>query len=60
FAKRSKTTPEVIAPIMCIVAYMAHNFFCYQQIICTPVIFIIIGAGECLSREGLKAIWEEN
>lgn len=59
FAKRSKTTPEVIAPIMCIVAYMAHNFFCYQQIICTPVIFIIIGAGECLSREGLKAIWEE-
>ncbi len=58
FAKNAGKYPETIAPIMCITAYMAHNFFCYQQIICTPVIFIIIGAGECLARVGRKAIWE--
>ena len=58
FGKKASQHPETIAAIMCITAYMAHNFFCYQQIICTPVIFIIIGAGECLSRVGRKAIWE--
>ncbi len=58
FARNSEKHPETIAPIMCITAYMAHNFFCYQQIICTPVIFIIMGAGECLARVGRKAIWE--
>ena len=58
FAKAAEKHPETIAAIMCITAYMAHNFFCYQQIICTPVIFMIIGAGECMARVGRKAIWE--
>lgn len=60
FAKKAKDCPEVIAAIMCITAYMAHNFFCYQQIICTPSIFLIIGIGECLCRYGLRPIWEED
>ncbi len=58
FGAKVKEVPELVAPIMCIVAYMSHNFFCYQQIICTPVIFIIIGVGECLSRIGKVPIWE--
>ncbi len=58
FAKQADKTPEVIAPIMCILAYMAHNFFCYQQIICTPIIFIIIGVGEELCRNGRLEFWE--
>ncbi|MBO6133228.1 MAG: O-antigen ligase family protein [Lachnospiraceae bacterium] len=58
FAKKSKECPETIAPILCICSYMAHNFFCYQQIICTPMIFIIIGAGETLCRIGKEPIWE--
>lgn len=57
FLKKSAETPETIAPAMCIGAYMAHNFFCYQQIICTPVIFIIIGAGEMICRYGKLEIW---
>ncbi len=61
FGRESKKCPALIAPIMCIVAYMAHNFFCYQQIICTPIIFIIIGAGESIARVGeLRPIYEEN
>ncbi len=49
---------ELVAPVMCICSYMAHNFFCYQQIICTPMIFIIIGAGEAICRVGLHPIYE--
>ena len=58
FIKRSLSTPETLAPAMCIAAYMLHNFFCYQQIICTPIIFIIIGCGEMLCRYGRREIWE--
>ncbi len=60
FTKKSVERPEVIAPVLCILGYMAHNFFCYQQIICTPIIFLIIGGGECLCRYGLRPIWEED
>lgn len=58
FIKRSAEVPEVIAPAMCIGAYMMHNFFCYQQIICTPAVFMIIGAGEMMCRYGRREIWE--
>ncbi len=60
FTKKSPDQPEVIAPVLCILGYMAHNFFCYQQIICTPIIFMIIGIGECLCRYGKSPIWEED
>ena len=58
FIKKSAETPEALAPAMCIGAYMAHNFFCYQQIICTPIVFIIIGAGEMMCKYGRWEIWE--
>jgi len=59
FIKKSDKIPELIAPAMCIAAYFWHNFFCYQQIICTPIIFIIIGAGISIVRTGgLRAIYE--
>ena len=60
FTKKAVERPEVIAIVLCILAYMAHNFFCYQQIICTPVIFMLMGAGECLCRTGMRPIWEED
>lgn len=49
--KIRKKAPQVIAVMMCIVAYMGHNFFCYQQIVCTPLIFAIIGMGEAIRRK---------
>ncbi|MBR5376258.1 MAG: O-antigen ligase family protein [Lachnospiraceae bacterium] len=60
FTKKSVERPEVITAVLSILGYMSHNFFCYQQIICTPSIFLIIGIGECLCRYGLRPIWEED
>lgn len=31
-------------------SYMAYNFFCYQQVCCTPFVFILMGIGEYLYR----------
>ena len=33
-----------------IVSYFLHNFFCYQQIICTPIVFVVMGIGVALLR----------
>nr|MCR5120534.1 O-antigen ligase family protein [Lachnospiraceae bacterium] len=38
-----KNRPELMLPLICIAAYIVHNFFCYQQIICTAPAFIIMG-----------------
>lgn len=35
-----------------VVSYMAYNFFCYQQVCCTPFVFMLLGAGEYLLRKG--------
>lgn len=48
FAKRIKDCPVAAAGVIAIVAYFAFDFFCYQQIISTPLIFIVIGATEYL------------
>lgn len=52
FFKKSKEYPELTAIALSIICYMGHNFFCYQQIICTPIIFILIGIGESIIRYG--------
>lgn len=33
------------------VSYMAYNFFCYQQVCCTPFVFLALGVGEYILRE---------
>ncbi len=33
------------------VSYMAYNFFCYQQVCCTPFVFLLLGVGEYLWRK---------
>ena len=33
------------------VSYMCYNFFCYQQVLCTPFIFILMGIGEYILRQ---------
>lgn len=32
-------------------AYMCYNFFCYQQVLCTPFLFILMGIGEYHLRQ---------
>lgn len=51
FAKKEENMPVMVGFIACIVSYMSHNFFCYQQICCTPFLFLIIGAGFYLLRK---------
>lgn len=36
------------------VCYMAYNFFCYQQVCCTPFVFLLLGAGEYLLRKEMS------
>lgn len=31
-------------------SYMCYNFFCYQQVLCTPFVFILMGTGEYILR----------
>lgn len=32
-------------------SYMCYNFFCYQQVLCTPFVFILTGIGEYVLRQ---------
>ncbi|MCI6812774.1 MAG: O-antigen ligase family protein [Lachnospiraceae bacterium] len=54
FFRKAKEKPYVIGFALCIAAYGCHNFFCYQQICCTPFLFILIGMGEGLTK------WEKS
>jgi O-antigen ligase len=50
FTKAQDKTFMLITFSACIVSYMAYNFFCYQQVLCTPFIFMLIGMGEYIVR----------
>lgn len=36
------------------VSYMAYNFFCYQQVCCTPFVFLLLGVGEYVWRRKVR------
>nr|MBQ8252064.1 O-antigen ligase family protein [Lachnospiraceae bacterium] len=46
FVKNSENRPVLLGFAACIAAYMAHNMFCYQQVLCTPLIFLFMAMGE--------------
>ena len=52
FGRKAKENPWLIGFALCIVAYSGHNFFCYQQVCCTPFLFIFAGLGEGLTKWG--------
>ena len=47
---RSDDRPYVFAVVLCLVSYLTHNFFCYQQVVCTPIIFVFMGMAESVLR----------
>ncbi len=49
--KRTGENPELFGIGLAIIGYIAHNVLCYQQLIGTPTIFILIGLGEALRRK---------
>lgn len=54
FSKNADKHPELTGIMLTVISYMTHNFFCYQQFICTPMAFILIGAGEAIIAQGKK------
>ena len=50
FYYKAKENPFMIAFALCIMGYSCHNIFCYQQVCCTPLLFIVLGIGECLTK----------
>lgn len=49
--KKVVKTPIAIGIIACVLSYVGHNIFCYQTVLCTPFIFMIMGIGEWYSRK---------
>ncbi len=43
FIRKKRIKAITLAGAASIAAYVFHNFFCYQQVLCTPYIFAIIG-----------------
>lgn len=54
-AKLAIKEPAAVFVVAVILSYIGHNFFCYQQCICTPYLFIFIGMGEVIIKETKKA-----
>ncbi len=52
FYEKAKEEPYFIALALCILSYACHNLFCYQQVCCTPFLFLLIGIGEGLTKWG--------
>ena len=44
--KNWKEKPILLAFGAAVIAYMGHNFFCFQQVVCTSLIFIVIAMAE--------------
>lgn len=55
FVMRSKNlaaeyTPYILGAALTAASYAGHNFFCYQQVLCTPYLFLMLGVGEFYCR----------
>ena len=50
----AKKEPFAIAIMAVIIAYIGHNFFCYQTCACTPYLFIFMGMGEMMLRKNIR------
>lgn len=51
FAKKKAENKILIGILACVLSYVGHNFFCYQTVLCTPFVFLIMGIGEWYSRK---------
>lgn len=49
--KAGKKQKMILVSAVCILSYTAHNMVSFQQVICTPAVFILLGFGEKLLRE---------
>lgn len=54
--KKSETPAELFGIGLAAAAYVAHNVLCYQQIIATPILFILLGLGTAILRRESTAV----
>lgn len=54
FFRGRKERPLALMGALAVLVYASHNFFCYQQVCCTPFLFLILGMAENLMRNGQK------
>lgn len=50
FYQGRKKNPYALLGMLAVLSYGAHNFFCYQQVCCTPFLFLLLGMAENLVR----------
>lgn len=50
-ADLDKVNPLVPGIGLCVLAYVCHNFFCYQQVCVTPLLFILLGVAVRLRKD---------
>ncbi len=55
FLQKENRNWFTIAVAGSIISYMAYNFFCYQQVLCTPFIFMLMGFGMYVVSHGKDA-----
>lgn len=56
FVKNRKECGLLPAFALCILSYMAHNIFGYEQVCCTPFLYVFLGMGSNLiHNKGKKA-----
>lgn len=51
FLKARRQNYLLVGAAASVVSYMAYNFFCYQQVCCTPFVFLMLGIGEYILRK---------
>ncbi|MBQ6888103.1 MAG: O-antigen ligase family protein [Lachnospiraceae bacterium] len=58
--KEGKKHEPALVSAVCIITYTIHNMVSFQQVICTPVVFILIGMGESVICRKLSKNVEKN
>ena len=54
FFAEQKSSPLALIGALVVLVYASHNFFCYQQVCCTPFLFLILGMAENAVRNNQK------
>ncbi len=60
FSRKGAQYPLALMGMLTVCAYAAHNFFCYQQVCCTPFLFLILALAERIVRDGVQEKTERN
>lgn len=55
YGKKAQENPLFMGFVLCIAGYSCHNLFCYQQVCCTPFLFLIMGVAESYGKKA--AVW---